>query len=143
MDRAGAASHRAERTLLERRQAKRWQVETADRKSRFKTGIAGLWQKISGKHAQLAAENELLAYTALKRDQAQKQSISEAQLGERRKLETERAALRKEAFGLISDMRSEQGALIKKLTQPQSIPRKRRIKQQIEQHIDHGPDLSI
>ncbi|MGJ8628265.1 MAG: relaxase/mobilization nuclease domain-containing protein [Sulfitobacter sp.] len=137
------ARHRAERTLLERRQAERWQAETEERKSRFKTGVAGLWQRLSGKRAEAIEQNERDAYAALKRDQAQIRTISDAQLSERRRLETQRTALRREAFGLVKEMRSDRNALIKKFATPQSSTRKRRRKSQIDRDMDRGPELGL
>ncbi|MEP1519797.1 relaxase/mobilization nuclease domain-containing protein [Ascidiaceihabitans sp.] len=136
------ARHRAERALLERSQMRRWHAEAIERKSRFKIGLAGLWQKLSGKHAVIKFENEKHAYDALKRDQAQIRAISEAQLLERRKVEIRRSYLRREAFGLLSEMREERNALIEKLTAPQPIPRKRRRKVQLDHKNACGPDFS-
>lgn len=135
------ARHRAERIILERRQARRWQVESQDRKSRFKTGIAGLWQRISGKRAEVTAQNEQHAYDALTRDQAQVRAISQGQISEWRQLEAIRSVLRREAFGLVQEMRQDRDELIVKLTSTQPSPRRRRHKPQTSQNLDRGPDF--
>lgn len=135
--------HRAERELLRRKQAARWLNESEIRKARFKIGLKGLWQRISGKRAQITNENQQSAYVALKRDEAQKQAISAAQLGERRSLEMKRSALRREAMSLVQEMRQDRDAILQKLTEPQKNSRKRRAKPTLDQHIKAGPDFEL
>lgn len=107
--------HKSERVLLQRGQNKRWRAEVAARKARFQTGLAGVWQRISGKRAQISKRNEREAYDALKRDEAQKHALRMAQLAERREIEDQRTALRRDAFGLISDLRVDRDDLIERL----------------------------
>lgn len=89
------AVHRAQRERLAERQQSRWQQETAERAQRLRTGLAGLWDKLSGKAAAIKSRNELEAYEALKRDQQQRDRLILDQLRERRAFQFEIDALRK------------------------------------------------
>lgn len=133
--------HRLERARLHDAQAARWAQESADRRTRFKTGLSGLWQRLSGKRRAIMNQNEREAYSALRRDQAQKQALINAQLQERRMIEAHRTQLRQEAFGMIREMRSERDALIEKLTASRSEPRRRRKRLNLEAKQEPGFDL--
>ena len=137
------ARHRSDRQALERGQSARWEAECRVRRGRFKTGMAGLWQRVTGARRRITAENEKDALTAFARDQGQRQVLIDAQLSERSGLETERAQLRKSALGLIDEMRAERDAILHKLSEARaSPPRKCRSHRQLDQQIDNGPELA-
>ena len=81
--------HREERARLKEGQEKRWAQETKERSNRMSSGFRGIWDRLTGKYAGIRKQNELEAYKVLKRDQAQRQDLIEAQLGERRILQKE------------------------------------------------------
>ena len=81
--------HREERSRMQEGQEKRWAQETKERSARMSRGFRGIWDRLTGKYAGIRKKNELEAYNALKRDQAQRQNLIGAQLGERRILQNE------------------------------------------------------
>lgn len=60
--------------------------ETQARQERFRTGLAGFWDKLRGEHRRLREENEKEAYDALLRDRQEKDDLIFAQLEARRAL---------------------------------------------------------
>ena len=136
--------HRTERAGLDKGQALRWEKEASVRVERFKTGLASLWQRISGKNRKIREQNIDEAYAALQRDRAQKQRLIESQLQERQTIEKTRTNLRQQAFGLIKDMRSDRDRLIAKLTEPQPMTtRRHRVHQQQDTEYHSGPSLDL
>ncbi len=81
--------HRDERKRMKEGQENRWAQETKERSARMSRGFQGIWDRLTGKYASIREQNELEAYNGLKRDQAQRQDLIEAQLGERRILQSE------------------------------------------------------
>ena len=85
------------RDLLERQNAERQKLfegiedrrikETQARQERFRTGIAGLWDRLRGEHRRLREENEKEAYDALLRDRREKDELIFSQLEARRDLQ--------------------------------------------------------
>ncbi|UFP94611.1 relaxase/mobilization nuclease domain-containing protein [Gloeobacter morelensis] len=61
--------------------------ETQARQERFRTGLAGFWDKLRGEHRRLREENEKDAYECLLRDRRQKDDLIFAQLEQRRALQ--------------------------------------------------------
>jgi len=122
--------HQSERTALDEGQTTRWTKESTERSARFKVGIAGLWQRLSGKSRHVEDRNAQEAHDALHRDRAQRQQLIEAQLQDSSAIDQKRAHLRQQAFGLIKDMRSDRDRLIAKLTEPQPVRRQRRSKRE-------------
>lgn len=135
------AAHRAERQKLLDRQAERWKTECAVRRARLRSGLAGLWQGLTGKRKAITGQNEREALSAVERDRAQRRRLTEAQLHERQGIEQERKALRQEVCGLIRDMRADRDALITKLTQPNTKPLRRRQRPNLDQEIGFEPGL--
>lgn len=86
--------HRAERERLATKQAERWKQETEARATRLRTGLAGLWDTLSGKAKAIKEQNRLEAYDGLRRDQRQRDALIAEQLRERRALQTSIDALR-------------------------------------------------
>lgn len=79
--------HRQERRQLKERQDARRTAETNRRAARLPRGWRGLWDRITGKYARIRRENERAAFTAYRRDLAQKQSLIDRQLQERQALQ--------------------------------------------------------
>jgi hypothetical protein len=85
------------RDLLERQNAERQKLfdgieerrikETQARQERFRTGLAGLWDRLRGEHRRLREENEKEAYDALLRDRREKDELIFSQLEARRDLQ--------------------------------------------------------
>lgn len=80
-------AHREERLRLEAGLAKRQLAEDHIRVARFRSGVKGAFDRISGRHSRVRKQNELEAFMALQRDREQRHSIIAAQLAERRALQ--------------------------------------------------------
>ena len=88
------AQHRNERRKLAQGQKARWLDETKARNDRLNKGLRGLFDRFSGKAKSTRQHNEAEALAALKRDQAQKQALIEAQMRERKALQKRMIKLR-------------------------------------------------
>jgi MobA/VirD2-like, nuclease domain len=89
-----AEANRYERAKLEQAQQTRWTTETKARSDRIQKGVRGLWQKVTGKHAQIQKQNEMETFFAHERDKKQSHDLRTAQMTERRGLQTEIQAVR-------------------------------------------------
>ncbi|MVA97960.1 relaxase [Nitratireductor sp. CAU 1489] len=81
--------HRAERRKLQTLHDERWNREAKARSDRFRRGLRGLWDRITGQHARLREQNEAEVADAKVRDNNEKQALIERQLRERRRLQQE------------------------------------------------------
>jgi hypothetical protein len=86
--------HRSERTRLALSQAQRWEAETSARAQRLRTGLAGLWDTLTGKAKAIKSQNEAEALHALRRDSAQRDTLITAQLSERQSVQRGIQAMR-------------------------------------------------
>ncbi|MBL4836863.1 MAG: hypothetical protein JKY34_04730, partial [Kordiimonadaceae bacterium] len=87
-------TNRHERTKLEQAQKTRWAAETKARADRMQSGVKGLWQKVTGKHAQIQKQNEAETFIAFERDKKQSHALRTAQMNDRQGLQTEIEAVR-------------------------------------------------
>lgn len=81
--------HRQGRAELERKLNDRWVAEAKQRAERFRKGILGLWDRVTGRHSVLRKKNEDEAETSWKRDLAEKDELVHIQLVERQELQRE------------------------------------------------------
>lgn len=96
-----AKIHAQERAKLDAGQKARSETEARMRAARFRKGMMGLWDRLTGKRAQLEKQNQLEVMWALRRDQDQRQMTINAQMRERRALQTDiKAARSKHAHSL-------------------------------------------
>lgn len=77
---------RDERKALEEMQKARAIQEANVRAARFRKGLKGLWDWITGKRATIEQQNEAEWLTAQSRDEAERHTLIQRQLGERRAL---------------------------------------------------------
>jgi hypothetical protein len=108
------AHHLAETQLVKERQQSRAEAENRERSERLQKSFWGkLWQQVSGKAAEIIAQNQREAYAALKRDEAQRQAITDAQLRESQALKAQVEKVRQEHEqrhqALLRDMSRLQG----------------------------------
>ncbi len=99
---------RTERQKQQVGQEERWNQEVCQRSLRLNSGLKGVWQRITGQHKRIQQQNEREAYAALKRDQAQRESLVRTQMQDRRKLQSEIKATREQQFDALSDIRQDQ-----------------------------------
>lgn len=87
-------SHAAERERLVTKQTERWQRETQERAERFRAGLRGLWDNLTGRARALRAINEAETIEGLRRDRIQRDRLTFDQLKERQPLQRRIEALR-------------------------------------------------
>ena len=78
---------RGRRTALQDEHRRRAEVEVRLRAQRFRTGLRGLWDRLTGRQASLQRENAVDADTARRRDEAERQNMAQSQLAQRRRLQ--------------------------------------------------------
>lgn len=111
--------HRQERTRMAEAQKERWQRENLMRAARFRRGMKGLWDRVTGQHARMRKENERHTDAARQRDLDERQILREAQLGARRQLQSRIVALREEKQSLLLDIRQD-AVLYRQMVAPRS-----------------------
>lgn len=85
---------RLERKELMEHHQRRWKQENAQRQARTAKGLRGLWERMTGKHALIKAENEKEAWQALKRDAAERDKLVIHHLDQRQTLQKDIRKLR-------------------------------------------------
>lgn len=81
--------HRVGRRVLQTEQDERWVEEARERADRFRRGVLGLWDRLTGKYAKLRQRNEAETAAAAARDANEKQALIDRQLDARRQLQRE------------------------------------------------------
>lgn len=81
--------HRAQRRALAGVQTFRAADEARERSRRFRKGLLGLWDRVSGRHSGLRQRNEAEAEMARRRDADERQTLIDRQLVARRQLQVE------------------------------------------------------
>lgn len=99
--------HIAERDALKEAQAKRWVDETRVRAERFRSGLAGLWDRFTGRHKQIQRENEREAYRAIARDDLEREELVAQQMEERRSFQADVQAMRTRHHEELSRLRED------------------------------------
>ena len=87
-------AHSGERARLSEKQAERWARETQERADRFRAGLRGLWDNLTGRARTLRMLNEQETIHGLLRDRDQRDRLILAQLKERQPLQAQLDALR-------------------------------------------------
>lgn len=102
-----AKTHADERAKLDAGQKTRNAQEAQTRAERFRNGMKGLWDRLTGKRRQLEKQNELEAFWALQRDQEQRQALVHLQLQDRQQLQAEIKALRSQHAQVLQKLHSD------------------------------------
>ena len=84
---------RRERENLTAAQAERQRAEALARAARFRSGLSGVWDTLTGKAATLRRENEREAFLSWRRDVEQREWLFQAQIADRSALQREFDAL--------------------------------------------------
>jgi hypothetical protein len=107
--------HRDERSWQQDIQAARHVAESRFRAERFRKGLIGLWDRVTGRHSAIRKQNEAEYEQAKQRDEAERQTLIERQLQERRQLQHQIKAIRsrhdRQSAMLQSDLRDYTPAL--------------------------------
>jgi hypothetical protein len=80
-------AHRQQRREVDRKQADRGKQEAQARAARLRTGIMGLWDRLSGKRGKVSEQNARDMQAGRVRDRAEKQTLIETQMQERGELQ--------------------------------------------------------
>jgi hypothetical protein len=80
--------HAHERKALDALQDQRRANELKDRAARFRKGVLGMWDRLTGAHTKTKKQNELEAAFATERDRKQRDTLVAVQLDDRRELQT-------------------------------------------------------
>lgn len=130
---AMVARHRDERARLQALQQERAQTEQAERNARFRRGVRGVWDRLTGRHAETRRENEQHLSAANARDQDQRHTLRESQLGARR-------TLQKRILGLREERRSELLMVQEEVAHYHHMRDSHRPKRKRERTLDRGFD---
>lgn len=105
-EREKAEAAKARETLKVRQHAERQaqyeasrlraQADTHERKSRLRTGLAGLWDRLRGERKRTLERNALEAESAQRRDKEARERLTETQMSQRRDVVMEQARKREE-----------------------------------------------
>ncbi|MBI1393599.1 MAG: relaxase/mobilization nuclease domain-containing protein [Alphaproteobacteria bacterium] len=101
---AMARAHGIERAKLDAGQKNRFETEARMRAERFRKGMRGLWDRLTGKRRELEKQNELESIWALQRDREQRQMTINAQLRERQALQAEISTTRSKHAQALRDL---------------------------------------
>ena len=105
-------AHRQQRQALDRKQADRGKQEAKERAGRLRTGIMGLWDRLSGKRGKVSESNAREMQAGRTRDRAEKQSLIETQMQERGELQGRVMQMRERHRRDRQDHRVELGAML-------------------------------
>ncbi|MEL6227607.1 MAG: relaxase/mobilization nuclease domain-containing protein [Pseudomonadota bacterium] len=87
---------KAERLALSTKQMARQAEQAVIRQSRFRTGMAGLWDRLNGTHKRIQAVNEREAEAVARRDRAEKDALIARHVSQRRRLTIFQSELRRD-----------------------------------------------
>jgi len=116
------AQHRAERRDLLAVQQARWTIETKTRSSRLASGVAGVWQRVTGEYQKIRAVNEAETKAAIQRDRKELQTLIRSQLLMRQDLQQTVTAYREEHKIEVARLRQEIARYVATQTEPPQPP---------------------
>ena len=79
--------HQTERQRLDEGQQVRAIAEAKERSARLRGGVAGIWDRLSGRHGRTVKQNDAETVASIRRDRAQRDDMVSGQLQERRGLQ--------------------------------------------------------
>lgn len=116
------AQHRAERHDLLAVQQARWTAETKIRSSRLASGVAGVWQRVTGEYQKIRTINEAETKAAIQRDRKELQTLIRSQLLLRQDLQQTVVVYREEHKREIARLRQEVARYVATQTEPPQPP---------------------
>lgn len=112
-------SQRKERQDLIQAQQIRWVQETRQRSQRLYSGVAGVWQRITGDYQKIRTLNEAEAKAGLIRDRKELQAMIRSHLSERQGLQKTVLFYREEHRVEVFRLRQEIARYVRTATEPQ------------------------
>lgn len=104
--------HREARQELDQRQASEWLAENKERSARLPRGLRGLWHRITGEYQKVRALNEDEATRTRDRHAAERQSLIDKQLDQRRVLQAQFKELRRGQAEQLLTLRRDIGRFL-------------------------------
>lgn len=98
---------RAQRRELDTMQAQRQEDEQRQRAARVPKGFKGLWGWVTGQNRRIRLQNEMEALRAQDRDRAERETMIQKQLAERRILQGRIKIARAQQHGSIQELTRE------------------------------------
>lgn len=98
---------RKERSALRQVQSERWKKESLDRTQRFRKGLRGIWDRLTGIHSSIAKQNEYEVAKARNRDERERQTLVERHLRERNSLQRQKHKKRQSHTLEVTKLRRE------------------------------------
>lgn len=136
---------RRERKALKSKQIKRQKQEAAQRAKAIRTGLVGLWDRVTGRRKAILKQHEQEAWQSAKRDQQERDALVQDHLAGRQKLQERILSLRKRHAHDRRVVAREISHAIK-AQQRDDWAYRLRMEQEIEQsrkRKDRGPSLSL
>ena len=113
-----ALGQRQERQSLLQTQQKRWVQETRQRSARLHSGIAGIWQRVTGEYQKIRQANEVEAKAGLERDRRELHTLIRSHLEERKELQKTVLFYRTEHRAEVFRLRQEIARYVSTSTEP-------------------------
>jgi putative protein kinase ArgK-like GTPase of G3E family len=115
------ARHRDGREKLDTRQRAEWDAETLARAARLPKGVKSLWSRITGAYCKIKRENEAEAAASRTRQADDRQTLADAQFGERERLQAKIKKLRRDQASQLRELRADIGRYLR-FTRGESAP---------------------
>lgn len=130
--------HRADRAQLNTIQQEHWHTAELKRSARIRKGFKGLWDKLNGRYWKTRKQNERETWQAHKRDQKQREELTQKQLSERQILQVQINLIRQ-------NQETERTELIRDLTHIKTHEKKKtRVNERSKSHTkDHQNDIGF
>lgn len=103
---------RDERARMLSRHQMQFDSETRERAARLPTGLRGLWHRITGRYQEVRRQNEDEAERSRLRQNAERQTLVERQIDQRRALQTQIKELRGRQAVQLRELRREVGRFL-------------------------------
>lgn len=104
--RAMTDAHQTARALLDAKQKTRHECEAIARAARLRTGLRGLWDRVTGRQSQIVRKNELEAEQTRERDEMERNALIAVQLRERQRLQADIRTMRNRYVKAVRRVRS-------------------------------------
>jgi hypothetical protein len=91
----------------------RWEKETHERTRRLSTGFKGIWDRLTGRYAEIRRQNEFEALKGMQRHRTEKDALIFRHLEEKRSLHRQRALIRQENMKQVESLHRDVAAYMK------------------------------
>ena len=95
---------RQERQRLDEGHRVRATAEAKERNARLRSGVMGLWDRLTGKYGKVRTQNEAEAAACVRRDRAERHGLVTGQLAQRRDLQRDIRAVRDHLASQVQEL---------------------------------------